>query len=129
MSPQPSTPPNGSPVAYPTITAGGQTYQLRFAHGAWYQLQSWGFTLGDPARPIPILALAAAAAGQVDALGRWKSAGFARPLDLADAMLTGETLASLDAPVLDALKKAAPGATLTVNTPPANEEPAAEKPN
>jgi hypothetical protein len=116
--------PTGSPVAYPTITAGGATYQLRFAHGAWYQLQAWGFVLGDPAHPIPILALAAAAAGVADpATGRWKSAGFARPLDLADAMLPGETLGSLEEPVLLALEKAAPKATLTV-VPPTAEEPA-----
>lgn len=120
MTPQ-TQQPAGSPVAYPTITAGGQTYQLRFAHGAWFQLQAWGFVLGDAARPIPILALAAAAAGSVDANGRWKSAGFARPLDLADAMLPGETLASLDAPVLAALEKAAPKATLTVVQPPATD--------
>jgi hypothetical protein len=124
MTPQLSTPPNGSPVTYPTITAGGKEYQLRFAHAAWFQLQAWGFVLGDPNRPIPILALAAAAAGQVDpATGAWRSIGFARPLDLADAMLPGELLSALDAPVLEALKKAAPEADLTLNQSPAPSHP------
>jgi hypothetical protein len=120
MAPTPATPPNGSPVAYPTITAGGKQYQLRFAHGAWFQLQAWGFELGNPDKQIPILALAAAAAGEMDARGRWKSAGFARPIDLADAMIDGETLASLDEPVLAALRKAAPAADLTLSQAPAN---------
>ena len=130
MTPQPSAPPTASPVAYPTITAGGKQYQLRFAHASWYQLQAWGFVLGDPNRPVPILALAAAAAGQVDPItGAWRSAGFARALDLADAMQDGELLSSLDQPVLDALKKAAPGADLTLNQPPASEPSASGAPN
>lgn len=114
------TPSNGSPITYPTIVVGGKTYQLRFSHSAWYQLQIWGFTLGDPNRPIPMLALAAAAAGVVDPVtGAWRSIGFARPLDLADAMLDSEVLSAIDQPVLDALKKAAPEADLTLNQPPA----------
>jgi hypothetical protein len=123
MSTQPVVHPSASPVVYPTITAGGRQYQLRFAHGAWYQLQTWGFTLGDPQRPIPILALAAAAAGETDASGKWKSAGFARPLDLADAMLPEEPLSSLDAPVLEALQKAAPRADLKLDRTPGADQP------
>lgn len=118
----PQLQPTESPVEYPVMTAGGRNYQLRFGHGAWYQLQSWGFVIGDATRPIPILALAAAAAGEVDTTtGKWRSAGFARPLELADAMLPGETLASLDAPVLLALEKVAPKATLKVVAPPVDE--------
>ena len=117
--------PIDSPVVYPTITAGGRQYQLRFAHAAWFQLQAWNYQMGDEKHPIPILALAAAAAGEVNqATGKWKTAGFASPLEFADAMLPGETLASLAEPVLQALGKAAPGATLTLETPPAEDQPA-----
>lgn len=120
--------PNGSPVAYPTITAGGQTYQLRFAHGAWFQLQMWGFMIGDPEKPIPLLALAAAAAGHVDSNGKWKTVGFTRPLDLADVMLPGETPDSYFPAVMEALGKVAPAAILALNPPPA-DEPASGAPN
>lgn len=121
--------PIDSPVAYPTITAGGRQYQLRFAHAAWFQLQAWNYALGDEKRPIPILALAAAAAGEVDAAtGKWKTAGFSSPLEFADAMLPGETLASLVEPVLQALGKVAPGATLKPETPPAAGQPATDQP-
>lgn len=116
--------PAGSPVSYPCVNIGGKPYQLRFAHSAWFLLQSWGYAIGDPNRPIPIAALAAAAAGEVDASGKWKSAGFARPLDMLDQMVEGETLASLDQPVLEALGKAAPKAELkTLEQPPASTEP------
>lgn len=116
--------PAGSPVQYPSISVGGKPYQLRFAHSAWFLLQAWGYAIGDPNKPIPIAALAAAAAGEVDANGKWKSAGFARPLDMLDAMVEGETLSSLDQPVLEALGKAAPKAELTtLGQPPAPTEP------
>jgi len=98
------------PVVYPTITAGGKQYQLRFSHGAWFQLQSWGYEIGNPEKLIPILALAAAACGTVKN-GKWSSAGFVRPLDFADSMIDGETLESFTEPVLEALKKVAPEAT------------------
>lgn len=114
--------PGGSPVAYPSITVGGKQYQLRFAHSAWFQLQQWGYKVGDPEVPIPMVALAAASAGEVDQSGRWRSARFARPLDLTDAMIDGELLGSLDGPVLEALKKAAPKADLTLVQPPAGEQ-------
>jgi hypothetical protein len=102
------------PIQYPVVTIGGKLYQLRFAHSAWFLLQQWGYQIGDPNKPIPIAALAAAAAGEVDASGKWHSAGFARVVDFTDAMQEGETLASLDEPVLIALKKAAPQSQLTL---------------
>ena len=111
------------PVTYPSVTVGGKPYQLRFAHSAWFQLQQWGYRIGDPDRPIPIAALAAASAGEVDASGRWRSCGFARVVDFTDLMQDGETLSSLDAPVLEALGKAAPKATLAVVQPPAEDKP------
>lgn len=119
-----ATMPAGSPVQYPTISVGGKPYQLRFAHAAWFLLQQWGYQIGDEKHPIPMAALAAAAAGEVDAKGKWKSAGFASPLEMLDAMQPEETVASLAEPVLEALKKAAPAADLTVTTqPPAATEP------
>jgi hypothetical protein len=121
--------PNGSPIQYPSITVGGKQYQLRFAHSAWFQLQQWGYRVGDPNAPIPIVALAAASAGEVDARGKWKSAGFARPVDLTDEMIDGETLASLEAPVLEALGKVAPKADLTLVQPPAPDASADPLPN
>lgn len=114
-----TTAPAESPVTYPLITVGGKPYQLRFAHSAWFLLQSWGYAIGDEKNPIPMAALAAAAAGEITAKGRWKSANFESPLEMLDAMLASETLASLAEPVLEALKKAAPEAQLTVAEPPA----------
>lgn len=113
------------PVSYPSVTIGGKAYQLRFAHSAWFQLQQWGYRIGDSDKPIPIAALAAASAGELDTTGKWRSAGFARVVDFTDLMQDGETLSSLDAPVLEALGKAAPKADLTVVQPPA---PTAEPP-
>lgn len=112
-----ATAPAESPVTYPLITVGGKPYQLRFAHSAWFLLQSWGYQIGDEKNPIPMAALAAAAAGETDAKGRWKSANFEGPLEMLDQMNANETLASLAAPVLEALKKAAPDADLTVAAP------------
>ena len=117
------TQPAASPVEYPTIVAGGKVYTLKFAHSAWFQLQQWGYQIGDPNRPIPIVALAAAAAGEIGPDGRWKSARFASAFDLTDSMIDGETLDSFAAPVLEALGKAAPKATLTLTTPTAEAEP------
>jgi len=109
----PQSVPTGSPVTYPSITIGGKQYQLRFAHSAWYLLSSWGYEINAQ---IPIVVLAAAAAGEVGPDGRWKSAGFARPIDLTDAMIEGESLAALAEPVLEALKKAAPKASVETVT-------------
>jgi hypothetical protein len=110
----------GSPVQYPTISVGGKPYQLRFAHAAWFLLQQWGYVIGDANKVIPIAALAAAAAGEIDSKGRWRSVGFGSPLEMLDQMTDTETLSSFDGPVLEALKKAAPGADLTVaQQPPA----------
>ena len=114
------------PVDYPSITVGGKRYQLRFAHSAWFQLQRWNYEVGNTEKPVPIVALAAASAGTVDAQGRWHSAAFDRAIDLTDAMIEGETLASLEGPVLEALKKAAPKAEITLVTPSAEPEPASE---
>jgi hypothetical protein len=110
--------PAASPVQYPTISVGGKAYQLRFAHAAWFLLQQWGYVIGDEKSPIPMAALAAAAAGEVDANGKWRSAGFGRPIDMLDLMNDSETLASLAEPVMEALKKAAPKADLTLAQPP-----------
>lgn len=110
------------PVMYPSVTVGGKPYQLRFAHSAWFQLQQWGYRIGDPDHPIPIAALAAASAGELDASGKWRSCGFARVVDFTDLFQDGETLSSLDAPVLEALGKAAPKATLAVVQPPAEDK-------
>jgi hypothetical protein len=117
--------PAGSPVEYPVVVVGGKQYHLKFAHSAWFLLQQWGYVLGDPARPCPIEVLAAAAAGVIDKKGNWKSAGFSGPLDLLDQMIVGqETLGDLYQPTLEALKKVAPEADLTLATPPAPNPPA-----
>lgn len=114
-----------SVVSFPSVTVGGKKFQLRFAHTSWFLLQQWGYRIGDPDKPIPIAALAAAAAGEFDeATGKWKSAGFARVVDFTDLMEEGDTLMSLDAPVLEALKKAAPKAELKTVAPPSADPPA-----
>lgn len=115
------------PIQYPTITVGGTAYQLRFSHGAWHQLQRWGYALGDP--KLPIYALAAASAGVVDKKGNWHTVEFARVLDFCDALgADGDSsIAEISQAVLDALGKVAPKADLTLVQPSA--ESSEQKPN
>ena len=115
------TPRNDSPVEYPTVRAGGAEYQLRFAHAAWFQLQSWGFETG-PDKSIPILALAAAACGKVGADGKWRTKGFSSALEFADSLLPEETPDSFSRPVLEALEKAKRAAEITVVAAPAKDQ-------
>jgi hypothetical protein len=104
-----------SPVEYPTVQVGGKAYQLRFAHSAFFLLQSWGYQIGDPAKPVPVEVLAAAALGTIDKKGEWRSAGLTSVFDLLDLMIPGvERLPDLVDPVMDALKKAAPKADLAL---------------
>jgi hypothetical protein len=71
-------------IEWPKATIGGvkDRFTLRYAYSADYQLARWGRNLAS----ANSLELAAAMAGNFDADGSWRSAGFERPLDLADLM-------------------------------------------
>ena len=89
-------------IEWPTANVGGETFTLRYSYAANYQLATWGKNIASATS----IELAAAMAGAfVD--GKWQSAGFNRPLDLADLM-EPEQETPLIAAVADALKKAYP---------------------
>ena len=113
-------------IEWPKVTIGGvkDRFTLRYAYAADYQLARWGKNLAS----ANSLELAAAMAGNFDADGNWKSAGFERPVDLADLMLPEDEQPLLKAvgvavknryPELDVTAQPIPGKTEapeTVNT-------------
>ncbi len=113
MSPIPS------PVSYPSVTVGGKPYQLRYTRSSQFMLEAWGFEL-SPSVKIPALAWAAAMVGHVDPSGQFHSAGFKTPLEFTDTIGLEEDLTVLYEAVTEALKKAAPKATITLDASPAN---------
>lgn len=114
-----------TPIQYPSIVAGGKTYQLRISHTAFFLLQRWGYEPSNPdAEPVPIPVWACAGAGSVDLAGAWHSAGFKKPYDLIDSMTVGEKTGSFVGPVNEALEKVA-REVATLAPAPAQEVPAA----
>jgi len=101
--------PDPQVIDWPQITVGGRSYMLRLSYAASYQLTSWGVTVNT----ANMIQLAAAMAGNFDKDGKWHSAGFKNPLDLADAMERTDE-APLIAAVEDAIKKAFPDAKVEV---------------
>ena len=107
--------PAGSPVIYPSIVVDGITYQLRYTTTARFLMQSWGFDL----RKASDLVWAAAMAG-FDEGGTWRSAGFLNPVQFTDRIPLDQDMALISAAVVEALKKVAPKATITLEAPPAD---------
>ena len=105
-------------IDWPKATIGGVEYTLRLTYPAHAQLLAWGF--GGVDKSIPVAAWAAAMAGTFSKAGKWRSAGFDRWVDVADLLSPEETL-PLAAAVEDAIKKAAPEAT--VAAAPGNDAP------
>jgi hypothetical protein len=112
---------NPQTIQWPEITVGGLKLTLRLSYAAHYQLTRWGKTLAD----ATAVELAAAMAGAFDASGKWKSAGFAAPLDLADLMEQADE-APLIAAVTDAIKKAYPELEVSAQAVPVEAEPEPE---
>lgn len=106
--------PASAPVIYPSIEVGGVTYQLRYTTTARFLMQSWGFDL----RKASDLVWAAAMAG-FDNGGIWRSAGFLTPVDFTDKIPLDQDMTAISNAVVEALKKAAPQATVTLEAPPA----------
>jgi hypothetical protein len=75
-------------IEWPKVTIGGvkERFTLRYAYASDYQLARWGRNLAS----ANSLELAASMAGTFDTDGNWRSAGFDRPVDLADLMLPEE---------------------------------------
>jgi hypothetical protein len=105
-------------IQWPKAKIGGAEYSLRLDYSAHAQLFAWGF---GGVTHIPAAAWAAAMAGTFDPRsGKWRSAGFMRWVDVADTLLPEEA-DPLMAAVDEAIKKASPGATVTVEIEPAKE--------
>lgn len=102
-------------IDWPTAKIDGIEYTFRLSYAAHAQLYKWGFSSGVD---IPDAAWGAAMAGRFNAAGKWRSAGFATWLEVADALLP-EELKEFGAAVVDAIKKAAPDATVNLGAPPA----------
>jgi hypothetical protein len=97
-------------IEWPTVTIGAETFTLRYSYASNYQLTKWGKAIGTATN----IELGASMCGTFDGRGRWKSAGFGNPLELADRISDlepAEALATETAllnAITDALKKAFP---------------------
>lgn len=91
----------------PPIMVGGKPFAIRFANGAFYLLSTWGIDITRITTALNskfqtghytevMYKLAAAALGNFDNSGQWKSLGI-EPLDLADRMLDDEAKPLMDA--------------------------------
>ncbi len=91
-------------------------------------LEAWGFELSPTVR-IPALAWAAAMVGHVDPQGQFHSAGFKTPVEFTDTIGLEEDLTPLYEAVTEALKKAAPKATVVLDASPAPNSGSEPKPS
>lgn len=115
-----------SPVSYPALRINGNEYQFRFTRSSHLLLESWGYEL-SAAKRIPALAWAAAMAGTVDSQGVYRSSAFRNQTDFTDQIALEDDLTVIYAAVTEALKKAAPKATLTLVPSPASDSSSTEK--
>lgn len=109
-----------SPIEWPTVAIGDQTFTFRMSYAAYYQAAKWG-TATD-------IELAAAAAGSFDAQGHWHSAGFKTSMGLVDLISEQpvEKQSALTTAITEALGAALKKAALRpVNSTPAAAEPSA----
>lgn len=105
-----------SPVEYPTITIGGEVYQLRLTLAAQYRLerencpvQNLQELLGSGKIAYVTLSFIAACAGQV-VDGKWKPIGLTGE-EVAERINDMGELPKLSAIVVEVLKKAFPPTT------------------
>ena len=67
-------------IAWPEVTIAGESYLVRYTYASDVMLSSWGKTLAT----ATLLEASAAMLGNFVKPGKWRSAGFERPIDLAD---------------------------------------------
>lgn len=95
---------------------GDRTFIFRVTLGTWYLLGKWGLT--DPvtgAGTYTDLEFAAACAGSFDRKGKWRSEGFARPVDFVDLITelvgprdTDAAVKAIESAVSEAIKNRRP---------------------
>ena len=123
-----SAQPVPQPVTYPRLRINGNEYEFRYTRTSQFLLESWGYEL-TPGKTIPVLAWAAAMAGFVDSLGKYRSAAFTRPAEFTDQIALEDDLNPLYQAVTDALGKALPKAKLElVPSPAENSASTSEQP-
>ncbi|TAK97437.1 MAG: hypothetical protein EPO08_21290 [Rhodospirillaceae bacterium] len=106
-------------IEWPEIILSGRRLILRLSYAANYQLARWGRSIADG----NTIELAAAMAGEFLPDGRWRSAGFERPIDLADLMEASDELVMIEK-VTEAVKKAYPELEVSARqTPETTEAP------
>jgi hypothetical protein len=116
------------PVAYPRLRIGGNEYEFRYTHTSRYLLEKRGFELA-PGKTIPAMAWAAAMAGFVDSVGKYRSAGFKNETEFMDEIALDDDLNPLYQAVTDALGKVLPKAKLElVPSPAENSASISEQP-
>lgn len=106
-------------IQWPTANVGGETKTLRRTYTTDCQMLAWGFSAVN--KVVPLAAWAAAMMGTFDAAGKWRSTAWDRWTDMTDALLP-EEVEPLIAATAEALKKAVPEATITVQPIPAQIE-------
>ena len=118
-----------SPVIYPKVTIGGQSYQLKFGMNAVFRLNKWGVPVDNLSETIEqyrrsgqnivmITTLIAAAMGN-EVAGVWESTAWATPDSVADRLLDNEFTA-LAENLADTLGKVLP-AGMNAQTQPATQ--------
>ena len=112
-------------IAWPSIQIGGERWTLRLSYTAHYQLAVWGKSIATATS----IELAAAMMGRFDERGKWRSAAFRNPVELADilsdlddATRDAQQGALLEA-VVDAIKKAYPDLAITAAPAPGTPTP------
>lgn len=107
-------------IQWPAIQVGDERFILRYSYSTQYQLASWGKGIGTATN----VELAAAMAGRWDERGRWRSAGFAKAVELADLFadldpeIQEQQQTAMLMAITDAIKKAFPDLEV-ISAPPA----------
>lgn len=112
-----------SPVDYPALRINGVDYQFRYTKSSQFSLDRWEFQWRG-GKIIPAMAWAAAMLGTVDSRGDFHSCGFVSPTQFTDMLSADDDEALIYQKVTEALKKAAPKATVTLNPTPATDSSA-----
>lgn len=104
-------------IDWPKIKIGAEEFTLRYSYSSNYQLAKWKKTIQTATN----IELGASMCGRFDSAGRWHSAGFSQPLELADMLSEVpaeqqlETETALVTAITDALKKAFPALEIALS--------------
>jgi hypothetical protein len=97
-------------IEWPVVQIGAEKFTLRYSYTSNYLLTKWKKTIGTATN----IELAASMCGRFDSKGKWRSAGFENPVELADMLSEVDpdeqtaTETALLTAITDALKKAFP---------------------